>query len=420
MVAPGIVIAGAGEAGARAASTLREEGYDGPIMLIGDEPHPPYERPPLSKAAMTADSLYGPPSIFDADRLTEARIDYLAGRRVSRLDLQRRLALLDDGSAFPYAKLLIATGASPRRLALPGADDGGVRYLRTFADALALRERLRPGSRLTVIGGGFIGLEIAAGAVERGCEVRLIEMAPRLLMRGVPAEVAEIVKARHETAGVRILTGVAIDRIERQGDGWAVRLADGTAVDCDLIVAGIGAVPETALADASGLAVENGVRVDGTLRTSDAHVFAAGDCCAFPHPLYGDRRLRLEAWRNAQDQGALAARNMLGQEECYAAVPWFWSDQYDLSLQVAGLADAGTRIVRRESAGASFFFHLDDGGRLVALSSIGLGNAVARDVKLAEMMIARRLAPHPAALADPGAKLKTLLATSPPALATTA
>ncbi len=413
MTAAGMVIVGAGEAGARAASTLREDGYEGPVTLIGDEPHAPYERPPLSKAVMTTNDIGEPSSILDADRLGAARIEHLAGRRVSRLDLANRLAVLDDGSVQAYEKLLIATGAGPRRLSLPGAGEGGVLYLRTFADALALRGRLRPGSRLAVIGGGFIGLEIAASAVERGCAVTLVEMAPRILMRGVPAEVAQIVRARHEAAGVRVMTGLAIERIERRGEGSAVVLGDGAAVECDLVVAGIGAVPETALAEASGLAVENGVRADGALRTSDPHVFAAGDCCSFPHPLYGGRRLRLEAWRNAQDQGATAARNMLGAGERYEAVPWFWSDQYDQGLQVAGLADAGTRVVRREGGGASLFFHLDDAGRLVAVSAIGPGNAVARDVKLAEMMIARRLAPDPAALADPNAKLKALLATSP-------
>lgn len=411
-----MLIVGAGEAGARAVATLREEGYGGPVTLVGDEPHAPYERPPLSKAVMSADEVRAPSLIHDAARLDDLRVRHVAGRRVARLDLADRLARLVDGTALPYERLLIATGASPRRLSVPGAQDGGVLYLRDFADALALRDRLRPGSRLAVIGGGFIGLEITASAHQRGCAVTLVEMAPRILMRGVPTEVADIVLARHEAAGVRVLTGIAIERVERAGDGWVIMLADGTSVGCDVAVAGIGAVPQTALAEASGLAVENGVRVDGSLRTSDPHVFAAGDCCSFLHPLYGGRRLRLEAWRNAQDQGALAARNMLGANERYEAVPWFWSDQYDCGLQVAGLADAGIRVIRRDAAGASFFFHLDDTGRLVAVSAAGPGNAVARDVKFAEMMIARRLAPDPAALADPNAKLKALLASSLPAL----
>lgn len=409
MASAGMVIVGAGEAGARAASTLRDEGYEGPVTLVGDEEHGPYERPPLSKAVMTDEALDRPPSILDEARLAAAGIRHLANTRVRRIDGANKTAVFADGGTLAYDRLLIATGALPRRLPTPGADARNVLYLRTFADALALRGRLRPGSRLVVIGGGFIGLEVAASAMARGCAVTLVEMAPRILMRGVSADVAERVRQRHDEAGVLFRLGQGIERIERRGEGEAVILADGDALDCDLVVAGIGAVPETALAEASGLTVENGIRVDETLRTSDPHIFAAGDCCSFPHPLYDGRRIRLEAWRNAQDQGALAARNMLGATETFAAVPWFWSDQYDQSLQVVGLVDSGQDTVRRDTGAASLVFHLDRDGRLVAASGIGPGNAVARDIKLAEMMIARRLAPDRAVLADPAAKLKSLL-----------
>lgn len=406
----GMVIVGAGEAGARAAGALREQGYGGSVTLVGDEAHGPYERPPLSKAIMTAESVEVPPFILDEAKLAAQSITHVARARAARIDTTGHVVRLDDGRTLPYAKLLIATGAGPRKLPTPGATADNVLYLRTFADALTMRHRLRPGSRLAVIGGGFIGLEIAASAIARGCAVTLIEMAPRILMRGVPKEVADRVMARHEAAGVVFCLGVGIDRIERRAEGEAILLADGDEVECDAIIAGIGAVPETALAEASGLAVENGVRADAHLRTSDPDVFAAGDCCSFPHPLYAGRRLRLEAWRNAQDQGNVAARNMLGGVEVFAAVPWFWSDQYDQTLQVAGLADEGRTIVERDLGAGRLFFHLADDGRLVGVSGIGPNSIIARDIRLGEMLIAKQVRPDPSSLASPSVKLKGLLA----------
>ena len=405
-----MVIVGAGEAGARAASRLRELGYAGPVTLIGDEPHGPYERPPLSKAVMAAgEDSQTPPSILDAAALAAQSITHHGGTRALLIDRDRRRVDLDDGRSVPYAKLLLATGAGPRRLATPGAGEASVLYLRTFADALALRGRLRPGRRLVVVGGGFIGLEIAASAVARGCAVTVLEMAPRLLMRGVPASIATAVEAQHRRAGVTVRTGIGLSRLERDGDATIVVLQDGTALPCDAVVAGIGAVPETQLAQASGLAIDNGVKVDSRLCTDDPHIFAAGDCCSFPHPLYGGRRLRLEAWRNAQEQGAAAARAMLGDAEAFAAVPWFWSDQYEKTLQVAGLVDEGAVTVERPLRDASLCFHLDAQGRLVAASGIGANATIARDMRLAEMLIARRATPDPASLSAPEVKLKGLL-----------
>jgi 3-phenylpropionate/trans-cinnamate dioxygenase ferredoxin reductase subunit len=405
----GMVVVGAGEAGARAASAFREGGYDGPVTLVGDEPHPPYERPPLSKGVMAADAE-APSFILDEGKLAAQRIVHLAGARAIRIDRDAHMLHLADGRTLPYAKLLIATGAGPRRLSIPGADGPHVLTLRTFADALALRARLAPGRRLTVVGGGFIGLEVAAVATARACAVTLVEAAPRILTRGVPAEVADRVARRHRAAGVDIRTGTGVVGVEERPDGVALRLADGSEVTCDVVVVGIGAVPETRLAEASGLAVENGVRVDARLATEDPDVFAAGDCCSFPHPLYDDRRLRLEAWRNAQDQGALAAANMLGASSRYVAVPWFWSDQYDETLQVAGLTDEAVATVERDLGKGCLFFGLAGDGRLVAVSGVGPNGAIARDVRLAEMMIARRAYPDRAALSSPAVKLKTLLA----------
>ena len=405
----GMVVVGAGEAGARAASAFRERGYDGPVTLVGDESHAPYERPPLSKAVMTEEAE-APPFILDEAKLTAQRIVHLAGARGVRIDRDAHMLHLADGRTLHYAKLLIATGASPRRLSVPGADGPHVLTLRSFADALALRARLVPGCRLTVVGGGFIGLEVAASATVRACAVTLVEAAPRILMRGVPTGVADHVARRHRVAGVDIRIGIGIVDLEERLDCVALRLADGTEITSDVVVVGIGAFPETRLAEASGLAVENGVRVDARLATEDPDVYAAGDCCSFPHPLYGGRRVRLEAWRNAQDQGALAAANMLGGTEAYAAVPWFWSDQYDETLQVAGLNDEAVETVERDFGAGRLFFGLAGDGRLVAVSGVGPNGTIARDIRLAEMMIARRTYPDRAALSSLAVKLKTLLA----------
>jgi 3-phenylpropionate/trans-cinnamate dioxygenase ferredoxin reductase subunit len=405
---PGIVIIGAGEAGTRAALTLRERQYAGPITLIGTESHPPYERPPLSKTAQVAVESPLPALIGGADTLAELAIDYRPGMTVTGIDRAARVVALQDGTQLPYTRLLLATGARPRTLAVPGADADTVLYLRTFGDALALRSRLAHGIRLAVIGGGFIGLEVAASALERGCTVTVVEVAPRILGRAVPAEVAAQVAAHHRAAGVTIFEGIPLAAIERRGAGCAVILGDGQTLDADAIIVGIGAIPETGLAETAGLAIENGIRVDGRLATDDPAIFAAGDCCSFPHPVFGGRRLRLEAWRNAQDQGRHVAGSMLGDTAEFSAVPWFWSDQHGYTLQIAGLPDEGDQTIKRDIAGMPFLFHLK-AGRLVGASAFGPLAKVARDIRLAEMLIEAEASPDPAALADAGVKLKSLL-----------
>ncbi|RVL09673.1 NAD(P)/FAD-dependent oxidoreductase, partial [Sinorhizobium meliloti] len=255
------------------------------------------------------------------------------------------------------------------------------------------------------------GAELAATARKLGAEVVLLEGLPRVLSRGVPEEIAAFVAERHRREGVEIICGAQIAAIEQVGDGARLLLADGVGIDADLIVVGIGAVPNTELAEAAGLAIENGIAVDERLCTSDPDIYAAGDCCSFPLPQYGGRRVRLEAWRNAQDQGALAAANLMGAGKTMASVPWFWSDQYEFTLQIAGLADGAQATVRRDmEEGAFILFHLDGEGRLIAASGIGPGNAVARDIRLAEMLIAAGAKPEPLALASPETRLKKLLA----------
>nr|WP_314085666.1 FAD-dependent oxidoreductase [uncultured Shinella sp.] len=402
------VIVGAGECGARAAFALREKRFDGTLTLIGSETHLPYERPPLSKEALVAGA--GPKFVAEPQRYVEAGIDLLLGRTVSEIDRAAKRVVLGDGTVVPYDRLLLATGARPRTL--PGAAHGGrILALRSYDDAARIREHLVEGSHIAILGGGFIGLELAASACTLGASVTLVEGLPRVLTRGVPAEIAEIVASRHAAEGVDILCGAKVAGVEERAGEVAISLGDGRIVSVDLLVVGIGAVPNTELAEAAGLTVENGIAVDGLLRTSDPDIFAAGDCTSYPLPLYGGRRIRLESWRNAQEQGQLAAANMLGGAEAHTAVPWFWSDQYDMTLQIAGLADGAATTVRRDMGeGAFILFHLDAEGRLIAASGIGPGNAVARDIRLAEMLIAARIHPDPAALVAPETKLKKLLA----------
>lgn len=409
-MAAGMVIVGAGECGGRAALTLRESGYEGPVTLIGAEAHAPYERPPLSKDAITDDAAPAPKHMAHAGRFAEQNIDLLTGREAVGIDRAAKLVKLSDGSAIAYDRLLLATGAVARRLALAEPAGAYCVTLRTFDDAVRIRARLQPGVTVAIIGGGFIGLELAASARRRGAAAIIIEAQPRILMRGVPEPIAEVIAARHGEAGAELICGQGISAISAGGNGVVVALADGSEIAADFAVIGIGAQPVVGLAEAAGLAIDNGIAVDAMLRTSDPHIFAAGDCCSFPLEIYGGRRVRLESWRNAQDQGAHAAKNMLGGEEAFGVVPWFWSDQYDLSLQIAGLSEGASQTVRRDAGeGAFILFHLAPDGRLLAASGIGTGNAIARDIRLAEMLIAKGARPDPADLASPDVKLKKLL-----------
>jgi 3-phenylpropionate/trans-cinnamate dioxygenase ferredoxin reductase subunit len=402
-----IVVVGAGECGGRTALALREAGFDGSITLIGDEAQAPYERPPLSKAALTDSDAPRPTWLCAAERLTELDITFVAGRSVTAIDRARRVVAA-DGAALGYDALVLATGAQPRPLPCPGGDRALL--LRTFDDALRLRAELVPGRRVAIVGGGFIGLEVAASAVTRGCGVAVVEITPRLMGRAVPAPVAEVVADRHRAAGVALHCGVGVERIDTVDGEHVVVLGDGRTVAADVVVAGVGVVPNTSLAAAAELAIDNGIRVDEQLRTSDPAIFAAGDCCSFPHPLFGGRRLRLESWRNAHDHAAVVARNALGDGVDVSAVPWFWSDQYELGLQIAGLPDAAAgEVVRTRDDGVTLRFGLAADGRLVSVCGVAPGASVGRDVRLGEMLIARRARPDPAALADPAVNLKSLI-----------
>ncbi|MFK0161421.1 NAD(P)/FAD-dependent oxidoreductase [Rhizobium sp. NPDC090279] len=403
------VIVGAGECGARAAFALREQGFAGGITLIGTEPLAPYERPPLSKGG--SGEAPEPKFIATLELYREQAIDLRLDTTAATLDPAGKTIGLADGETLSYDKLLLATGASAR--GFPGIDGAShrIHMLRTHADAVALHAALHPGRHIAIIGGGFIGLELAATARMRGADVTVIEGLPRVLKRGVPEAIAEAIAERHCREGADIRCGQAIEAVQEEADGVVVRLANGEIISADLLLVGIGAAPNVALAAQAGLAIENGIAVNERLETSHADIYAAGDCCSFPLALYGGRRVRLESWRSAQEQANLAAANMLGEGAAISAVPWFWSDQYDLTLQIAGLADEATIHVRRDlDDGAFILFHLDPDGRLLAASGIGRGNAIARDIRLAEMLIAARAYPDQAALATSTVKLKSLLA----------
>jgi 3-phenylpropionate/trans-cinnamate dioxygenase ferredoxin reductase subunit len=394
-----IVIVGAGEAGARVGVSLREQGFDGDIALIGEEPRLPYERPPLSKGALLAGEA---PVIADALRFSDLGVDFQSGVAATAIDRAARRVWLADGSYRPYDKLVLATGARARRL--PG--DDVCLTLRTCEDALALRARLVAGARVVIVGAGFIGLELAASARAKGCRVTVVEAAPRVLQRTTPPELSTLVEARHRAEGVEVVLGAGVAEFAQGG----VLLSDGRRLAADLIVLGVGAVPEVALARAAGLTLDNGVAVDGRLGASDPDIFAIGDCASFPHPLFDGRRLRLEAWRNACDQGVFAARSLLGAQDEYRAIPWFWSDQYDQCLQIAGVPEAGARIVTRElGPAARLLFHLAQDGRLVAVGGWGTLGQIAKEIRVGEMLIARGAKPDPGSLASPSVKLKGLL-----------
>ena len=403
-----MVIVGAGQAGGRAALVLREQGFDGRIVLLGGETAAPYERPPLSKAYLTGARAADDFTFAKADALAAAGVEFRPGCPVAAIDRAGRSVQLAGGEQLPYAKLLLATGREPRRLAQDDALAGRVLYLRDLVDADRLRAKLRPRGRIAIIGGGFIGLEVAASAVALGCRPVVIELLPQLLSRCVPAPIADVLQARHEAAGVELRLGARLQGIAPAGHGVALALADGEVVEADAVLAGIGALPRTELVAAAGLAVDRGIVVDASLATLDPDIFAAGDVAACPHAM-AEGLLRLESWQNADLQGAHAARNMLGAGETWRELPWFWSDQYELTLQIAGFPERALAIVERDvGAGARLLFHLDGQGRLVGVSGVGPAS-LARDLRLGQIMVERGQAPAPAALADPATRLKALL-----------
>lgn len=397
-----VVVIGAGQAGAALVARLRTQGHTGPVTLIGEEPAPPYQRPPLSKAyllgEMEAERLWLRSAEFYAENDITLRLD----RRVTAIDTAAKTVSLGS-ETIGYDELALTTGSIPRRLpAAIGGDLAGVYTVRTLADVDAMREEFTPGARVVIVGGGYIGLEAAAVAAKLGLKATVLEMAPRILQRVASPETSDYFRALHAGHGVEILESTGLDRILGEDRVTGVRLKDGRELAADFVIVGVGIAPATALAEAAGIALDNGIACDEFGRTSEPHVWAAGDCASFP---WKGGRLRLESVGNAIDMAEAVANNMLGAEAPYVAAPWFWSDQYDCKLQIAGLNTGYDRIVTRgpEGEGVSFWYY--GGDRLLAVDAMNDPRAYMVGKRLIEM----GKSPDPAAVVDLGTNLKALL-----------
>ncbi len=365
------VVVGAGLAGANAVEALRTEGFDGRIVLYGAEAHRPYERPPLSKDYLMGKAEREKAFVHPAEWYDEHDVDLRSGTPVTALDPSAHEVVPAAGDRQAYDKLLVATGASPRRLTVPGADLDAVAYLRSIDDSERIKSALRPGARIAIIGGGWIGLEVAAAARAAGAEVTVLEGAHLPLLRVLGSEMATVFADLHTSHGVDLRCDISVTGIEPAADGGAaVRLGDGALVPADLVIVGVGIEPNTALADDAGLRVDNGIVVDEHLRSSDPDIFAAGDVANAYHPVLR-RQLRVEHWANALHQPSVAARSMLGQEASYDRLPYFFTDQYDLGMEYFGLAEPGDydeTVVRGDVGALSFAaFWLRAGHVLAAL-----------------------------------------------------
>ncbi|HEY3186852.1 MAG TPA: FAD-dependent oxidoreductase, partial [Solirubrobacteraceae bacterium] len=392
-------------AGAKAAGTLRDEGFDGRLVLIGAEDELPYERPPLSKDFLRGEIEREAFQVYAAAFYVEREIDLRPGRTAVRLEPATREVTLDDGERLRWDRLLLTTGAQPRRLAIAGIELDGVRELRTVGDSLALRERLQPGVRVVVVGAGWIGSEVAASARQRGAEVTLLDPLAVPLEHVLGTELGTLYRDLHDEHGVKLLMNTGAAAVEGRRAVERVLTTDGRALDCDLVVVGIGVVPRTDLAADAGIAVDNGILVGDRLQTSVPGVFAAGDVANAEHPFYG-RRVRVEHWANALEQGPAAARNMLGGDQPYDRLPYFYSDQYDVGMEYAGLARPTDRVViRGDLAGRELIaFWLSD-DRVVAGMNVNVW-----DVTDAIQQIIRSRAPVDVGrLADPDVPLEQLV-----------
>ena len=399
------VVLGAGQAGGWTARTLRDEGFAGKIVLVGEEPYPPYERPPLSKDALLGRSPVEATYLWTEDALIEIDVELRTGSRATAIDRTAKTVTLSDGETIAYDRLMIATGARVRTLDIPGADLPGVHYLRGIADTLALRDSMSRGGPVLVIGGGWIGLEVAAAARELNLGATVVELGDRLCARAISADLSMVLLDLHRGHGVDIRFGLHVDRLEGSGRVERAVLSDGSVVDAATVVIGVGVVPNVELADEAGLETDNGIVVDECGRTSDPDIFAAGDVTNHPNPVLG-RRIRLESWENAQNQGIAAARAMLGGTDAYGDVPWFWSDQYDRNIQLVGLPlDWDEEVVRGDITGDSFVtFYLKD---KKVVGSASVNNA--RDIRIAKRLMQMGKIVDPAKLVDPDIKLQRLL-----------
>jgi 3-phenylpropionate/trans-cinnamate dioxygenase ferredoxin reductase component len=396
-----IVIVGGGLAGAKTAQALRDHGYTGAITLVGAETHLPYERPPLSKSYLAGHSEFDEAVVHSGEWYDENNVSLRLGVRVTAIDADTHQVTLDDGTSLGYDKLLLATGAVPRRLTVPGADAEGVLYLRSREDSDAIRATFGAGRRLVIIGAGWIGLEVAAAARQADTEVTVVEMAELPLLAVLGPELAQVFADLHRAHGVDLRLGATLEEITVDGGrATGVRLGDGTTVTADAVVVGVGVSPDVALAEAAGLAVDNGVLVDAALRTGDPDIYAVGDIANHDHPTLGCR-IRVEHWAAALNQPVTAAAAMLGQDTSYTELPYFFSDQYDLGMEYIGHAPKDSYaqvVVRGDLAEREFVaFWLDDANRIKASMNVNVWDVV-DEIK---PLIVSGTVVDPARLADP-------------------
>ena len=401
-----IVIVGAGHAAGQVVATLRLKKFDGSICLIGEEAYLPYQRPPLSKKFLSGDlpaeRLYVKPESFYDDPAISLQLD----TPIAAIDREAKCLRIEEGDDVGYDKLVIATGSRVRRLPIEGADLKGVHYLRNIADVDGIRDGMDAGKKLVIIGAGYIGLEVAAVAQEAGLHVTVIEMADRVMSRVVSPETSDFYQIEHTNQGVRFRLSTGVSSLNGKKRVKSVSTSEGEDIPADLVVIGVGIQPNTELATNAGLDVDNGIVVDDHCRTGDPNIFAVGDCTSHPNAIY-DRRLRLESVHNAVEQAKTAAANICGQDVAYAQVPWFWSDQYDLKLQIAGLSEGYDDVVIRGNPAERSFscLYLRD-GRLIAVDAIN----APRDFVQSKQLIADRAEIEKKKLADPATPLKDMTA----------
>jgi 3-phenylpropionate/trans-cinnamate dioxygenase ferredoxin reductase component len=399
------IIVGAALAGAKAAEKLRSEGFDGRVLLFGSEAERPYERPPLTKDYLRGESQRESAYVHEEAFYDQQRIELETNATVTAIDPGSSRVTLADGRELPYDRLLLATGAEPRRITVTGAELDGVHYLRTFEDCDALRSRLETGGRVVVVGGGWIGSEFAASARQRGLEVTVLDPQPLPLERLFGAEVAAFYRDVHRDHGVELLLGEGVEAFEGERQLTGVRTGGGRVIECDFAVVGIGVIPRTELAAQAGLATDNGVLVSASLASSNARIFAAGDVANAEHPFYGER-IRVEHWANALNQGPAAAEAMLGRTVSYDRLPYFFSDQYEVGMEYSGYAPAWDEVAfRGDPAGGEFIaFWLRD-GRVAAGMNVNVWD-VNEDV---QALIRSRRNVDAAALRDADTPLGSLL-----------
>lgn len=363
------IIVGAGQAGGQVAASLRQQGYTDEIVLFGDEPHRPYQRPILSKQYLASEQ--GEERVFlrAENFYTDHQITLKLGQRITAIDAHASTVTTEQGETIEYQDLVLATGSRPRKLQLPGSDLQGIYYLRTLDDVNAIKVDMQPGKKLVIIGGGYIGLEVASVAVAAGMDVAVAEMEDRILKRVTTVEMSEFYHQLHSDRGVNIHLQTTVSGFEGEERVKRV-LCNGCNMDADVVIVGIGVIPNVELAEAAGIVCNNGIVTDEHCRTSVSNIYAAGDCCNHPNPVLG-RRLRLESVPNAMEQAKVVAANILGQEKIYSVVPWFWSDQYEHKLQMVGFAtDGETQLLRGDKDHQQFAIFYFQDERLVAVDAV--------------------------------------------------